>query len=182
MNALRPPWERALAGHDLVETVVDEAFDLVERGLEEGLLAAEVVVERTLRDAGAFGDLVERGTRVTAFGEQFHRAVDQRRARRLRVVESSGPHCRHLHNLTPGGSLHTHGMFAWSGPYREYAADPRYDPGHGRGAHDELDRLLPTSGNPRSGRPPGAAVPVDEDAERPPARRGHRPGRRRRPR
>jgi hypothetical protein len=64
-------------------------LDGVERGLEEGLLAAEVVVERALGDAGPLDDRVERSGRVAPFREQLQRRVDQRLPGGLGVVDAS---------------------------------------------------------------------------------------------
>jgi hypothetical protein len=117
------------ADDDLGELGHHGALDRVERGLEQGLFAAEVVVERAFGHPGALGDLVQRGGRVPPFGEEVDRTVHKGMPCGLGVLQPPGPHCHHRHNIT------TYRRYVPVVPsrhvsYREYAADQRYDLGH----------------------------------------------------
>jgi hypothetical protein len=52
--------------------------DLDEDGVEERLLAAEVVIERALGHLGAGHDRVQRGARVAVLGEQLGGDLEER--------------------------------------------------------------------------------------------------------
>ena len=75
-------------------------LDPLEDGLEERLLAREVVVERALGDLGAGDDRVERGVGVAVLGEELLGDVDQRALGRGRVGRA--PAHRRARPGTPG--------------------------------------------------------------------------------
>src|SRR5271165_4781933 len=66
------------AGRGPVDHAAPALEDLARRGLEELVLALEVVVKRPEADVGFLGDLLDAGPFPAPFGDQSNRRVDQR--------------------------------------------------------------------------------------------------------
>src|SRR5271165_2134200 len=65
------------AGGRPVDHAAPALEDLARRGLEQLVLALEVVVERSEADVGGLGDLLDAGPLPAPFGDQSDRRVDQ---------------------------------------------------------------------------------------------------------